>query len=281
MTPGFDRFIAIDWSGGRGRRHKGIAVAACGQGQKAPVLVPPPDGVWSREAVAAWLMTLPGSSLAGFDFSFSMPFVDEGAYLPGIAPEVPALWDAVEAASAGAPDYYGGGFVARYQDHFLSAGARGALFSARLRLTELACRAQGLGRSESNFHLIGPSQVGLASFAGMRMLRALGGRPNVAIWPFEPPGRLTLVELYTRLFLIQAGAGVRKIRDGDSLRDALAALGSETYGFDGALSDHETDVLVAAAGMRRLAVAGGAALWHPPALSDTVRRTEGWTWGVL
>jgi hypothetical protein len=35
----FARFAAIDWSGARGLRHKGIAVALCEQGDAAPLLV--------------------------------------------------------------------------------------------------------------------------------------------------------------------------------------------------------------------------------------------------
>ena len=54
MTPRFERFAAIDWSGAKGERHKGIAIALCGTGDAAPVLVRP-DHVWSRMEVLDWL----------------------------------------------------------------------------------------------------------------------------------------------------------------------------------------------------------------------------------
>lgn len=282
----FARFIAIDWSGGRGSRHKGIAVAACAMGDEPPHLVAPPDGQsWSREGLGRWLMTQVGAGpvLAGFDFSFSLPFVDHGHYLPGLGGDARALWDAIEEVAADDADLYGGRFAARHAAHFLTARGRGAAFSPRLRLTEAACRAQGLGRAESSFHLIGPSQVGLGSLAGMRLLRRLS-QAGAAVWPFDAPGALTVVELYTRLFLKRAGVGAQKIRDAETLGRALAGLGTRAPEGAGALSDHETDVLVSAAGMRMLAGEGGHepghGLWNPPALSDTVRRTEGWTWGV-
>src|SRR3546814_7544131 len=43
----FTRFAAIDWSGAKGRRHKGIAIAACGPGDAPPELIAP-GHVWSR-----------------------------------------------------------------------------------------------------------------------------------------------------------------------------------------------------------------------------------------
>ena len=57
MTPDFTRFAAIDWSGAKGARHKGIAVALCDTGQEAPRLVSAPGGVWSRTDVADWLIS--------------------------------------------------------------------------------------------------------------------------------------------------------------------------------------------------------------------------------
>lgn len=43
-TEPFDQYVAIDWSGGAGRSHKGIAVATCDGGLGPPATVPPPDG---------------------------------------------------------------------------------------------------------------------------------------------------------------------------------------------------------------------------------------------
>ena len=42
MTPHFDAFVAIDWSGAKGRRHKGIAIAEA-RHDAAPRLKKPAD----------------------------------------------------------------------------------------------------------------------------------------------------------------------------------------------------------------------------------------------
>ena len=55
MTPRFARFAAIDWSGAKGARHKGIAIALCETGQAVPRLIPAPGGIWSRQAVVQCL----------------------------------------------------------------------------------------------------------------------------------------------------------------------------------------------------------------------------------
>ena len=54
MSDRFAAFVAIDWSGAKGRRHKGIAVAEA-RGDGAPRLVRPGQ-VWSREEVLRWLL---------------------------------------------------------------------------------------------------------------------------------------------------------------------------------------------------------------------------------
>ncbi len=82
----FARFAAIDWSGAKGSRHKGIAVAVAEAGDAPPRLVRP-GHVWSRTEVLDWIAALAGGppTLVGMDFSFAPPFVARGAYLPGDA----------------------------------------------------------------------------------------------------------------------------------------------------------------------------------------------------
>ena len=118
-----------------------------------------------------------------------------------------------------------------------------------------------------------------ASFSGMRLLHRLSGR--VPIWPMDPleQGRSALVEIYTRIYLRNAGLPGTKIRDRAALAAALAGLGSEPALLDHDPSDHETDALVTAAGMR-------AHLLHPAAfapggLTPDLARTEGWTFGIV
>ena len=102
----FKHFVAIDWSGAAGERHKGIALALADAAGGPPVLVDPGRG-WSREEVLALLRDgLPRDTLAGLDLGISLPFADCGAYFPGLAdgPEdARALWKLVDAVCIGDP----------------------------------------------------------------------------------------------------------------------------------------------------------------------------------
>ncbi len=78
MTPRFEAYVAIDWSGAKGRRHKGIAIAEA-RDERAPRLVRP-GHVWSRSEVCDWLLARAAQepTLFGFDFSFAPPFAERG-----------------------------------------------------------------------------------------------------------------------------------------------------------------------------------------------------------
>jgi len=289
----FQSFVAIDWSGARGEHLPGIAVAIAERGRNAPRLLAPLSGkFWSRADVGSLIADLAreGGVLIGADFSFSLPYVDQRAYFPG--DEAPAqafdLWHMIEARCKDEDHLYAGAFVGdpAFSGFFRRPGVMGESFAPRLRLTETLCRERGLGPAQSAFNLIGPAQVGLASLSGMRLLARLRTmRGDLAIWPFDSPsaGQSCLVEMYTRLFLSRAGMGAGKVRDREDLNQALAALGSapflapEPWNF----TDHETDVIVSAAGMRHMVGKEGSPLWKPAGLSDKVRRTEGWTFGVV
>jgi len=100
VTPGrFTRTVAIDWSGAKGKRHKGIAVAEA-RTDAAPRLIRPTH-VWSREEVLDWLVREAASepTLFGFDFSFAPPLIDRGSYLPGenVPDTAPEFWAYVDA----------------------------------------------------------------------------------------------------------------------------------------------------------------------------------------
>ena len=84
----FESYVAIDWSGAKGRRHKGIAIAEA-RGDAAPRLIRPRH-VWSREEILKWLLKRAAKepTLFGFDFSFAPPIVERGEYLLG-EPDVP------------------------------------------------------------------------------------------------------------------------------------------------------------------------------------------------
>lgn len=282
MTPpAFDHFVAIDWTGARGGRHPGVAVAMADRGNAAPRLVRPPHARnWARTEVAEWLKGLEGRVLAGFDFSFAAPFLDRGCYLPGLdAPATgPGLWAFVESHCAADPDLGAHGFtdgVARA--HFWMGARDGNKRDfLRWRVCEQRFNMGGGGKASTVFDCVGAAQVARASFSGMRLLHRL--RPGFAIWPFDPPGPRTVVEIYTRAMLRLAGTPGRKLRHAAALAAALATLGSEPFTADGWLSDHETDVLVSAAALR--AMAGEPVWWAPAGLSEPVARTEGWTFGI-
>lgn len=282
----FDRFVAIDWSGARGKRYAGIAVAECGPGDAAPVLVEAPAGWWSRTAAFDWLRAglARGPALVGIDCAFSLPFDVAERGFPGRTPSVFDLWDLIEGVCAGEPDFGGAPFAehAQYGADFWRSGPQPDWHTDPHRATERACRAEGLGNPQSPYKLIGSKQVGKGGLAGMRMLRGLrAAEPGrVAVWPFEDPapGRTVLTEIYPRLFLKRTGFGQRKIRDGGDVDAALRQLGSRPAGLTGMVSDHAADALVSAAGLR--ALAGQSSVWAPRGLDERARRREGWIFGV-
>ncbi|WP_343345772.1 hypothetical protein WJT74_00925 [Sphingomicrobium sp. XHP0239] len=279
----FASTIAIDWSGAKGKRHKGIAVAQA-RGDDAPALVRP-DHVWSRTEILDWLadQLQREPTLVGFDFSFAPPLVERGAYLPGenVPSEAKAFWAYVEAVSAD-EDLGAASFLEqRHRRHFYFGKADGTKADyMHFRQCEQVLNAAGGGKAATVFDAIGAAQVAKASFAGMRLLHRLAGR--VPIWPFDPiePGRSAIVEIYGRLYIRRAGLSGRKLRTLADLDAALAALGSPRVALDRDPSDHESDALVTAAGMRHVLHTEPQA-FAPPALTPDIARTEGWTFGVI
>ena len=283
MTSRFERFAAIDWSGAKGKRHKGIAIAMCGTGDAAPALVR--HGLaWSRAEVLDWLVEAAAEAptLFGFDFSFAPPIQARGAYLPGET-DVPAdarsFWAYVEAACAD-EDLGAASFLEQvHRRHFYFGAADGAKRDfMHHRVCEHAFNASGGGKASTLYDAIGAAQVAKASFAGMRLLHALAGR--VPVWPMDrPPEHGSLVvEIYTRRFIRLAGLSGRKVRSRGQLDLALAALGSRAAALAHAPDDHETDALIAAAGLR--AIAARREYWQPRGLTADLARTEGWTFGI-
>ena len=286
--PRFRHFAGIDWSGAVGARQSGIRVALCHAGDAAPILVRA-DHIWSREGILAWLTDdLPADTLVGLDLGASLPFLDQGSYFPHWSrspPDARALWALVDDICADDPHLAATSFVDNPQAsrHFRRHGGRvGDLFPpgrGRWRLAEHAQAALGLN-PVSNLNLVGAAQVGKSSLTGMRVLHRLAGR--LPVWPFDPdPGHGSLLlEIYTSLAAREAGvrAGRSKLRDIAALNVALASLGSAPVTGAGAIDDHASDALLAAAWLR--VAATRAELWHPAALTPEVARIEGWTFGV-
>ena len=280
----FEAFVAIDWSGAKGRRHKGIAIAEA-RDDRPPRLIRP-DHVWSRAEVLDWLLERAATepTLFGFDFSFAPPFAGRGAYLPGEA-GVPAtareFWSYVDRLS-GDDDLGAASFLEQvHRRHFYFGIADGVKADfVRFRQCDARLNALGGRKTASAFDAIGAAQVAKSSFSGMRVLHALDGK--VAIWPMEalPQHGSAVVEIYTRIYLRMAGMPGKKLRSRAELNLALKGLGSPPARLRFEPNDHQTDALVTAAGMRALARSEPKA-FAPLGLTPELARTEGWTFGII
>jgi hypothetical protein len=285
VTERFARFAAIDWSGAKGRRHKGIAVAVAEAGTASPHLVRP-DHVWSRTEVLEWLLAEATASptLFGFDFSFAPPIAARGEYLPG-EPGVPSgareFWAYVD-GRCDDEDLGAASFLEQsHRRHFYFGIADGekARFM-HFRQCDARLNAQGGRKTASAYDAIGAAQVAKASFSGMRLLHHLDRR--VAVWPMDelPAEGSAVVEIYTRIYLRRAGLRGTKLRSGADLDSALAGLGSRPARLRFEPNDHQTDAIVTAAGMRALA-SGEPRAFVPEGLTPELARSEGWTFGIL
>ena len=291
MTQRFQHFLAIDWSGAKGIRQTGIALAIADAAGGPPVLV---RHRWSRADVQAVLRhDLPRDTLVGLDLGIALPFADCGAYFPGWPPsprDALALWALVDRIAAGEPNLGANSVVAdpALRPYFRDGAVTGARFgcdgaahgSGRFRVTEHAQAAMGC-KPYSNFSLVGAAQVGKSSLTGMRMLHRLRG--HVPVWPVDPmPERgSVIVEIYTSLAAREAGRSPSraKMRTFAELNEALAALNSRPVPGIGAIDDHSSDTLLTAAWLRT--VTHDPRRWSPDGLTPEIARTEGWTFGAL
>jgi hypothetical protein len=291
----FDQFACIDWSGAKGRLQKGIEIAHCYAGDSAPLLIPPPERYWSRQAILAWLRQQALEShniLIGLDLSLGFPFEDAGAYFPGWAPSPPhakALWQLVDDI-AHHDDHLGvDSFVCHPEisRHFRRHNQCGDLFGAgrgRLRKCEYDGQALIDGINPySCFNLVGAAQVGKSSLTGMRVLHQLAG--VIAVWPFDPIPKdgPVIVEIYTSLAVRSSNVmpkGRTKITDADTLDAVIQRFGSRPHQRLGrSFTEHATDAIATAAWMRSKANESG--YWQPQAMKTHHAQTEGWTFGVI
>jgi hypothetical protein len=280
----FAAYVAIDWSGAKGKRHKGIAIAEA-RGESAPRLVRP-GHAWAREEVLSWLLRRAAKepTLFGFDFSAAPPIVERGEYLPG-EPDVPKtareLWAYVDRVSTD-EDLGAASFLeTAHRRHFYFGIADGVKAGfMHFRQCDARLNEQGGRKIASAYDAIGAAQVAKASFSGMRFLHHLDGK--VAIWPMDPLPEhgSVVVEIYTRIYLRRAGLTGVKIRSRAELNRALKGLGSPPTRLRFEPNDDQTDALVTAAGMRELALTEPRA-FDPEGLTPKIARTEGWTFGVL
>lgn len=292
----FDRFIGVDWSGARGPGLRGLQVAMATDGRSPPCLVSPPGGrkLWTRRVFADWLVkTLSGNDrvLVGLDFAFSFPYHDTGEFFP-CAPGTPStafnLWRHVDETCGGTEGFYAGTFVedGRYAPYFLLPEKRGERYEPRMRLTDKRCRCKGLGRPETVFKLVGATQVGKGSLAGMRVLHHLRRRmPHMRIWPFdrlsESRPAAIAVEVYPGAFVRMSGIASGKVDDRGPLNRILESYDSERLRngvLEGGAPGDKADALIVAAVLRRLS--GKGEFWNPPGLRVARQSYEGWIFGV-
>lgn len=294
-TGRFQHFLAIDWSGAAGERHKGIALALADADGGPPVLVRPPKRGFSRDEVLGILRDeLPPDTLIGLDLGIALPHADCGAFFPQddvLLSDAPALWALIDDVCSGDPHLAATRFTEhqRYARYFRRHGGReGAQFRCdgaehgrgRFRVTEHAQAKMGC-KPYSNFNLVGAAQVGKSSLTGMRMLHQLRG--HLPVWPIDPlPASGSVVtEIYTSLAALEAGrsAAKAKMRSVEQLNDALVTLGSPTVAGNGNIDDHSSDALLTSAWLRK--VAGERVRWSPEGLTNAIARTEGWTFGAV
>ena len=284
MSDRFRSFVAIDWSGAKGKRHKGIAIAEARD--DAPPRLVRAGHVWSREEVLRWLVrrVAKDPTLFGFDFSFAPPFLERGEYLPGefgVPRTAREFWAYVDERSPD-EDLGAASFLEdAHRRHFYFGIADGVKADfMRFRLCDQQLNRQGGRKTASAFDAIGAAQVAKASFSGMRLLHRLDGK--VAIWPMDPLPKhgSAVVEIYTRIYLRRAGMPGMKLRSRKQLNAALAGLGNKPARLRFEPNDHQTDAMVTAAGMRELAKTEPCA-FAPQGLTSEIARTEGWTFGIL
>lgn len=282
--PRFTSFACIDWSGAKGNRHSGIALAICSNGKAAPVIVEPPGKAWSRQGIADWLLAQRNDLLIGFDFSFAPPKIVRGEYLPGDTTPDNArdFWAYVDKLCDD-EDLGAASFLEKHhRRHFYlgAADGRKADFMHWRRCDALSILGDS-GKTSCVFDAIGASQVAKASFAGMRMLNRVGR--HLPVWPFDPvpPCGPLIVEIYTSIAARASGVrkGRSKLRDAEALDVALAAFNTEPHVPLERYTDHATDAIITAAWLRH--VAERKELWTPEALTSEIASTEGWTFGVV
>jgi hypothetical protein len=190
------RLLAVDWSGRSGRDQiEAIVLAEAANGQ----LIRLERGRTRAEVVDHLIAEAERGHdlIVGLDFAFSLP----AWYLRerGLSPR--ELWAAL-AAETLTPAMRRLG-LARWmsapEPPFWTTAAGHAALGARLefRRTELEVRSSGV-RPQSPFKLVGAGQVGRGSLYGMQALHRLAAS-GFGVWPFDPPGRPLVLEIFPRL----------------------------------------------------------------------------------
>jgi hypothetical protein len=179
--------VAVDWSGAKTGADSRLWVAHVRDGH----LLELANGRTRPETIAH-LIALKDASpddglFVGLDFSFSLPawFLRQHGHTSAVD-----LWHHV------ARD--GEAWLAACQPPFWGKkGDQRPPLAAHLRRTEEQARVGGIA-AKSTFQIRGAGSVGTGSIRGMPYLLTLR-EAGFSIWPFDPPSRAVVIELYPRL----------------------------------------------------------------------------------
>ena len=287
----FDKFVGIDWSGAKAPiNSKSIAVASLSKNKDNLKLH---SEIRSRNAVADYIHSLAMGNkrtLIGIDCNFG--YADE-IVKKHIGPNGTAydLWAHVDLVNQEHSNFFAGNFWQHknYKDDFWIEGKMQAGFKMPQRATEIICAKNGYGNPESPFKLIGAKQVGKGGLAGMRMVHYLKNilGNKIAIWPFDNTqicnqARVVITEIYPRQFIMRTGKGVRKIRQLIDLKEILNLFHVKQEKIPN-FTDHDSDALVSAAGLRYLCGMENDVSLNvskPFEMPEKAKLTEGWIFGV-
>jgi hypothetical protein len=197
------KVIAVDWSGAadtRGQRSRIWAATVLG-GRLTDL-----SNGRTRDEVVDFVVREASSSgtlVVGLDFSFSLP----AWFVRGLGvADAGALWELVAAKGEAwlrdcRPPFWG------------RPGSTRPPLPCLYRSTESACLPVAGIAPKSTFQIGGAGSVGTGSIRGMPHLRSLR-EAGFAIWPFDPPGRLTVVEIYPRALTGPVNKSDRRCRAG-------------------------------------------------------------------
>lgn len=181
--------------------------------------------------------------LVGFDFPMGYP---EGfaARLTG-RPGAPSVWDWLEARVEDGPDnrnnrfalaaainrrFGGGPFWGRPAGLDLpDLPARKTVDYAALGLPQRRRVELAVPRAQPVWKLYTTGSVGSQALMGLPLVARLARRADVAVWPFTPPRRVTLAEIYPSLLdpLVRAAPGIKDRAQVRLLARALHRLARE------------------------------------------------------
>ena len=193
----------------------------------------------SRASAEALLRDLvqTGNWLIGFDFPFAYP-TGFAQRLTGRA-EAQAIWDWLETRIEDGPDnrnnrfqvaaavnrqFGGGPFWGRPASLDLpDLPARKLVDYAALGLPERRAVEHRVPSAQAVWKLYTTGSVGSQALMGLPVIARLARLPGVSVWPFQPPARVTLAEVYPSLLAPEV-ASEGGIKDAAQVRLLARAL---------------------------------------------------------